>query len=167
MLMGNHAIEDSNIAFFDLLIGDRTVNIPFWVELAKQFGSPILEFACGSGRLTFPIARAGIEIVGLDNSRRMLEKGHDALQVENADVQARVEFLHADIRTFQLPQTFKAIFSPWGFHAATDEDLDQCLRVVKKHLQYGGYFVVDVLNRKEPTEDWSNHELMHLRVCRN
>jgi 2-polyprenyl-3-methyl-5-hydroxy-6-metoxy-1,4-benzoquinol methylase len=33
-------------------------------------GGPVLEVACGTGRITLPIAGAGIEIAGLDISRR-------------------------------------------------------------------------------------------------
>jgi SAM-dependent methyltransferase len=160
MLFGDRT---GHIAFYDVLIGDRTIDIPFWVELAKRFGSPILEFACGTGRLSLPIARAGVEIVGLDISARMLAKAHAALQQENAAVYARVTFMHTNINAFQVSPRFTAVFSPWGFHAVTAEEQDRCLRLVREHLRPHGYFVVDILNRKEPTENWSHHDLMYLR----
>ena len=48
------------------------VDLPFYVDLAKQIGGPILEMGCGTGRLLLPIAHAGIEIHGLDNAPAML-----------------------------------------------------------------------------------------------
>jgi len=42
------------------------------LEFANQCRSPILELACGTGRLTIPIAEAGFEIYGLDLSANML-----------------------------------------------------------------------------------------------
>src|SRR5271169_2016205 len=45
----------------------------FYLEEAKKSGGRILELACGSGRLTIPIAQSGIEIVGADLSKSMLE----------------------------------------------------------------------------------------------
>ena len=49
------------------------VDAPFYVELAKQSGGPVLEVGCGTGRVLVPIAREGIEIHGVDNSGPMLE----------------------------------------------------------------------------------------------
>jgi 2-polyprenyl-3-methyl-5-hydroxy-6-metoxy-1,4-benzoquinol methylase len=44
----------------------------FYCELARRIGGPVLELACGTGRLTLPLAREGHEVVGLDASPRML-----------------------------------------------------------------------------------------------
>jgi ubiquinone/menaquinone biosynthesis C-methylase UbiE len=48
-------------------------DIPFYVEYAKKSGGPVLELGCGTGRALIPIAKAGIEIWGLDISKSMLE----------------------------------------------------------------------------------------------
>ncbi|GAH42818.1 unnamed protein product, partial [marine sediment metagenome] len=47
-------------------------SIPFYVKQVKKYGSPVLELACGTGRITIPIAKEGIPIVGLDFSAKML-----------------------------------------------------------------------------------------------
>ena len=49
------------------------VDAPFYVELARKHGGPVLEVGCGTGRLLLPIAREGIEIHGVDNSPAMLK----------------------------------------------------------------------------------------------
>ena len=49
------------------------VDLPFYLDLAEQTVGPILEIACGTGRVLLPIARKGIEIHGVDNSRPMLK----------------------------------------------------------------------------------------------
>ena len=43
-------------------------DIDFFVEAAKDAGSPVLEVGCGTGRVLIPSARAGVDIVGLDLS---------------------------------------------------------------------------------------------------
>ena len=43
-------------------------DIPFWLRMAGRYGGPILELACGTGRITIPLAEAGFEMVGLDVS---------------------------------------------------------------------------------------------------
>jgi len=51
----------------------------------RDFGDPILELGCGTGRITMALAEAGKRITGLDLSGRMLEravKKRAALRVE-------------------------------------------------------------------------------------
>lgn len=44
----------------------------FWLKKVKEAGSPILEMACGSGRLAVPMANIGFTVHGIDNSPEML-----------------------------------------------------------------------------------------------
>jgi SAM-dependent methyltransferase len=37
------------------------VDLPFYLDLATQSRGPVLEIACGTGRVLLPIARKGIE----------------------------------------------------------------------------------------------------------
>jgi hypothetical protein len=46
--------------FYDLEFAGRGHEIPFFLKHARQAGGPVLEVACGTGRITLPIARAGI-----------------------------------------------------------------------------------------------------------
>jgi ubiquinone/menaquinone biosynthesis C-methylase UbiE len=51
-------------------------DVPFYVELAKEAaaaGHRVLELACGTGRVTLPIAEADVSVTGLDGSPAMLE----------------------------------------------------------------------------------------------
>lgn len=48
------------------------VDLPFYLDLAKRFGGPVLELACGTGRILLSVARQGIAIDGVDNSLPML-----------------------------------------------------------------------------------------------
>src|SRR5262245_36074593 len=45
----------------------------FYLALARETGGPVLELGCGTGRILLPIARSGIECVGLDASKAMLD----------------------------------------------------------------------------------------------
>jgi SAM-dependent methyltransferase len=46
-------------------------DVAFFLNEAVNAGSPVLELGCGTGRVLIPIARAGIDIVGVDLSSRM------------------------------------------------------------------------------------------------
>ena len=51
----------------------------FYLKIIEEFGESILELACGTGRLTIPIAEKGFEIVGIDISEVSIEQA-----IENA-----------------------------------------------------------------------------------
>lgn len=58
--------------FYDWRMAGDVEDVPFYVELAKESGGPVLELGCGTGRVTLPIAESGTEVVGLDLSPDML-----------------------------------------------------------------------------------------------
>jgi len=57
---------------YDLQNRDYVNDIPFYLRKARQYSEPILELACGTGRITIPIAEQGIDITGLDISEPMI-----------------------------------------------------------------------------------------------
>ena len=50
-----------------------TEDVEFYVEEALSSGGPVVELACGTGRISVPIAKAGIPLIGVDASAGMLE----------------------------------------------------------------------------------------------
>jgi len=97
---------DTLARFYDLENADFTEDLEFWVGLAKEGGGPVLELGCGTGRVTQQIARAGIAIVGLDNSEAMLTLARAKLaRAESARhpaLAARVTLVHGDMTDFDL-----------------------------------------------------------------
>lgn len=48
-------------------IEDNTdTGIAFYSALAQEIGGPVLAIACGTGRVSIPIARLGFSVTGLD-----------------------------------------------------------------------------------------------------
>ena len=47
-------------------------DVAFWRRVAKGAKGRVLELGCGTGRISLPLARAGIPIVGIDRSEPML-----------------------------------------------------------------------------------------------
>ena len=41
-------------------------DLPFYQRQIAAYGGPVLELACGTGRLTVPLAVAGADITGID-----------------------------------------------------------------------------------------------------
>src|SRR5712691_9370737 len=49
-------------------------DVAFWRRLAKLADGPVLELGCGTGRVSRPLAKAGIDLVGIDRSAPMLAR---------------------------------------------------------------------------------------------
>src|SRR4051794_196786 len=47
-------------------------DVPFWRRVAAGAKGRVLELGCGTGRVSLPLARAGISLVGVDRSEPML-----------------------------------------------------------------------------------------------
>ena len=46
--------------------------VGFYERVARQVGGPVLELACGTGRIALPLAKAGLYVTGVDRSEAML-----------------------------------------------------------------------------------------------
>src|SRR5262245_5239108 len=123
-------------------------DIEFYVEEAVNANGPVLEVACGSGRILIPTARAGVEIVGLDGSAAMLAKCASSLEGESDAVRARASLVAGDMRDFDLERQFALVTIPFRAfqHLLTAEDQIACLTCVRRHLSADGRFIVDLFN---------------------
>lgn len=123
-------------------------DVAFFVEMARESGGPVLEIGCGTGRVLIPTAQAGIEIVGLDNSERMLAICREKLFREPAEVQSRVKLVRGDMRQFDLGRAFHLVTTPFRpfQHLITVDDQLSCLASIHGHLANGGRLILDLFN---------------------
>ncbi|HSE50901.1 MAG TPA: class I SAM-dependent methyltransferase [Gemmatimonadales bacterium] len=123
-------------------------DLEFYLEAARQAGSPVLELGSGTGRVLIPTARAGIEITGLDLSPSMLSVCRQRLLAESDPVRARVELVEGDMRRFDLGRSFNLVTVPFRAfqHLVPVEDQLACLGRVRRHLVPGGTLILDLFN---------------------
>jgi SAM-dependent methyltransferase len=118
--------------------------LAFWERQARAAlpaGEPrVLELACGSGRLSAPLAERGLTVTGLDASAAMLASARER--------STRVTWLQADMRAFQLGRQFDFIFVPINSlsHLYTLDDIVACLACARAHLAPTGRFALDLFN---------------------
>lgn len=124
--------------------GDQIEDVLFYYRQIEAYGQPVLELACGTGRLTIPLAERGVQIAGLDISESMLARAQEKATAKELDI----EWIHADCRDFHLNQKFNLIFFPFNsmLHLHDRESLEACFSCVKKHLTETGRFIIDVFN---------------------
>ncbi|MGH2544861.1 MAG: class I SAM-dependent methyltransferase, partial [Ardenticatenaceae bacterium] len=82
--------DSAHAAYYDHFSFGLAGDAQFYVEEAVKAGSLALELGCGTGRVTIPIAQAGIEIVGLDLSESMLGIAKGKISTLGAEIQKRI-----------------------------------------------------------------------------
>src|SRR5512132_1222188 len=129
---------------YDLAFGPGPCE-PFYREEARRAAGPVLELACGTGRLTVPIARDGHEIVGLDASPAML--GAARCKAKQARLRGAT-FVRADMRSFALEGRFALVIVSCNSlaHLTTNDDLTACFFRIREHLRPGGTVAFDIVN---------------------
>ncbi len=123
-------------------------DIPFYVDLARQFGGPVLELGCGTGRVLLEIARAGIEICGVDNSKEQLSILTSKLTKEMGEVRNRVSTFTRDMRSLTLGRKFPLVIIPFRpmQHMYTVDDQIAALTSARNHLTPDGILAFDVFH---------------------
>jgi len=126
------------------------VDLPFYGDLAEQSRGPVLEIACGTGRVLLPIARRGIAIWGVDNSRPMLDVLTRNLARESQEVRNRITRHEGDMRSFRLNQKFPLVMIPFRpmQHMFAVEDQIAALKTAAAHLTDTGILAFDVFYPK-------------------
>lgn len=121
---------------------------PFYIELAHRHGDRSLELGVGSARLAIQLARAGIEIWGIDNSPHMLRAAEAKLAREPTEVRSRIHLALGDVRDFDLGELFGLIYFPsFSFdHLTSREDQSLALRCIRRHLAPDGIYAFDLAN---------------------
>jgi SAM-dependent methyltransferase len=126
-------------------------DIPFWRDVATRTSGRVLELGCGTGRISLPLARAGVNLVGVDRSTPMLERAARRANVLRRRRQGRgrrLRLIRADIRALPFrPGLFGAVLAPYGIlqSLVRDRDLNATLESVARVLKPGGLFGLDLV----------------------
>ncbi len=129
--------------FYDVFAD--TSDLPFYVQYAKKKGSPILDLAAGTGRVTFELARNGFEVTALEKSPSMLAVARRKQKELSNETASRVTFVEGCMTDFALDEKFALVIIPSSFgHALTSEAQLSTLRCIKNHLLPDGLFILDL-----------------------
>jgi SAM-dependent methyltransferase len=133
-------------AYYTSTYARRIDDVAFYIALARRSRGPVLEYGIGNGRIALPIARHGVEVVGVDRSAPMLADLRERLAREPDDVRARVRAVRGDMRTAKLHRRFPLVIATFNtvLHLYVREDVEAFLARVREHLAPGGRFVADL-----------------------
>ncbi len=125
------------------VLGRTIQDVAFWLDVINDASAAggVLELACGTGRVTLPLAAAGVAVTGLDNDPAALSlarrgRGHATWPL----------LIAADMRRFTLRCRFDAVIFPYNSFQllVAGADVSACLGEVRRHLAPGGIFAMEV-----------------------
>ncbi|MHC4469740.1 MAG: class I SAM-dependent DNA methyltransferase [Planctomycetota bacterium] len=119
-------------------------DLSMWRRLAREEGGPILELACGTGRVVIPLALDGHEVTGVDISRAMLDRAAEKIADRAPEAAERVDLVRSDMGCFTGERRYRLAFIACnGLHYMTPaEHRGAALRTLADHLVPGGLGVV-------------------------
>ncbi|NGQ97364.1 class I SAM-dependent methyltransferase [Brevibacillus sp. SYP-B805] len=130
--------------YYDLTQRGVAGDVEFYREMALQADGEILDLACGTGRITIPLAEAGLTVTGLDLSTDMLRRAEQ--KAAAAGVAERITFVQGDMRRFDLGRSFSLIMIPFRsfLHLLHIQEQMKALGCIRRHLAPGGKLVMNV-----------------------
>jgi SAM-dependent methyltransferase len=150
-----HAAKGPSVPSYDLIAGlyDEDMgrnndgkDVGFYADCAARVPGPVLELACGTGRISLPLIKRGCQVHALDASLPMLkELTRKAELLLSEEEKSRLHIYWNDMRDWDLTRKFSLILCAYSAftYLVNDEDQASALRRVYSHLTHGGLFVLD------------------------
>lgn len=124
-----------------------TADLPFYLAETKSFTGDALELMCGTGRVSIPLAEAGVRLTCVDASAGMLARLREKL-ARRPTVARNVTVIETDVRRLTLDHQFDLIVLP--FHSfgelTSPRDQQEALASVAGLLRAGGRFICPLHN---------------------
>lgn len=129
---------------YDIVCDAFDEDYPVIEQWAQKLGGPLLDLACGTGRMAIHMALRGYAVTGVDIVPEMI-----ALAREKAAARGvSVEWVVSDARTFQLQRQFPCIFMLMNAFQflPTRADHEALFARVREHLRPDGCFIFETRN---------------------
>jgi ubiquinone/menaquinone biosynthesis C-methylase UbiE len=121
-------------------------DVAFWRRIVRRERGRVLELGCGTGRLLMPLARAGIDVTGIDFAGAMLARaGVRARRLPSA---RRPALVQGDVRALPFADgAFGVVLASYGFLQSIIQprDLTRALDDVARVVVPGGLFGIDLV----------------------
>lgn len=151
----------ANIArYYDAEHADKVDDLLFYSQLAAEYGGPVLDVGCGTGRVIFHLAQEGIQAHGIDSEYAMLERAKrklDALPF----VRDKIRMYQGDVIDYDMDgRQFQLVLLSYNalMHFHTQEEQIALLTRLRELTAPDGRLVIDLPNAGETfAADHSNY----------
>lgn len=130
--------------YYDLEFRNWNADIPYYTSIVKERPGSVLELACGTGRITVPLARLGVPVTGLELLDTMLSQARH----NGASAGIQIDWIQGDMANFKLHKKFDWVLLPFNSmqHLHDSTLVQAMLGCIRNHLTPSGRFAFDVLN---------------------
>ena len=134
--------------YYDLDLTDEQSDVGMYLALASASDGPILELACGSGRICVPLAGAGHRVTGVDLDPDMLSRARAtwAAYPGRKSAAGSLDLVEADMTNLALDERFDLVIL--AFNALLlmrdREAQESLLHTMREHLAPDGRAVIDI-----------------------
>ena len=112
--------------------------------LKLRKGQRALDIPCGLGRIALPLARAGVNVTGVDLTGLYIRRARKQAKAEALNI----EFIQGDMRDISFNAEFDAAFNFFGsFGYFSDADNLAFAKRVFQSLKPGGRFLIEGINK--------------------
>ena len=136
--------------YYDLDVADERDDINLYLSAASASDGPILELACGSGRVCIPLAGAGHEVTGVDRDADMLARATAQWQDRKSHTPSgrngSLRLVRGDITTIRLGRRFDLVILAFNSLLLLDGEAGRraALATIREHLTPDGRAMLDV-----------------------
>lgn len=118
-----------------------TPELDFFQKAIARFGQPVLDVACGAGRLLVPLLQSGVDIDGIDLSPDMLEQTRRRAAADGLTPRLYCQPMHV----LDLPRAYRTIYicGSFGLGSTRINDLI-ALRRCFDLLEPGGALIFNI-----------------------
>ena len=129
---------------YDEIYKGYTADLQFIEAYLAENPQPIIELACGTGRLAIPFAKQGHTVYGVDIDSGMLSYAQEKANAEGLNMYLSVQ----DCTRLNLPIKSNFIYMTGNSfqHFLSNESQDALFESVVKHLNPSGDFIFDTRN---------------------
>ncbi len=138
------ALYDAIARIYDPWSVSVREDVGFYVDEAIHSGGPVVELAVGTGRIAVPTAKAGIDVIGVDESPGMLAVARE--YAEREGVSDRLELRVGDLREPPVTERVPLVTVPFRslLHMPNDAEKVRALSAARDLLEPDGLLVFDV-----------------------
>ena len=142
--MSTDALYDRIARIYDPWSASVREDVGFYVDEAIHSGGPVVELAVGTGRIAVPTAKAGIDVIGVDESPGMLTVARE--YAEREGVSHRLDLRVGDLREPPVTERVPLVTVPFRslLHMPDDAEKIRALSAARDLLEPDGLLVFDV-----------------------